>query len=81
MIEAYGKNILLKAIFKERASTILMLQEEKPIYYEIQSAGKEIINAQMGDKVLVKGYGMQQIEHEGEKYFLTDESAIIAKVL
>ena len=80
MISAYGKNILLKAIYKEKSKTILMLQDEKPIYYEVHSSGVDVKNANKGDKLLMKGYGMQQIEYEGEKYWLSTEDSIIAKI-
>jgi co-chaperonin GroES (HSP10) len=81
MIEAHGKHLILKAVFREKESTkILTLKDEKPLYYRVDSVGLNVENVNKGDKVILKNYGLNEFEFGGEKYWLAEEGSIIAKI-
>lgn len=80
MIEAYGKNVLVKAVFPVTEKKIITLQDEKPTHYEVISVGYLVDHMRVGEKLIMKSFGLHPFEHDGEKYYLAEIEAIVAKI-
>lgn len=76
MIEAIGKNVILKAVKEEKKSIILTSKEEPILYYEVLSIGSSVKDVNVGDKVLIH-YGAQKIPFE-DNLFVTDIERVYA---
>jgi len=79
-LHAYGKNILLAEIAKEKKDGLLIVpdQNENHIKAKIMSLGNQVDEfLSEGDVVLMLKYGYHHLEHEGEIYLLAKEENII----
>jgi co-chaperonin GroES (HSP10) len=79
-MRAFGKNILFKAVFKERSSKVLLLDAEKPVYHEVVSRGSKTEEISIGDKCILKDHYICTVKYEGDDYLFTTEEAIWAKI-
>ncbi len=80
MIEAVGKTIIVKPIYQEKKSTVILTNaEDNPIAWEIVSIGDQVKGVKKGDNILLAPYSLQQIEYKKEKLFVCQIENIYAK--
>jgi len=79
MLLPLGKRLLVQPIEVTKVGALL-LSNSKPTQYTVCAVGDEVKKVMSGDVIyLEKMYGAE-VEHEGVKYFVIDESSILAKV-
>jgi len=80
MIEAVGKNIIIKPVFKEKSGVLILTNEsDKPLAWEIVSMGDDVKGLSIGDKLTLAPYGMHDITYKGEKYYVCQLENVLAK--
>lgn len=78
MLIPIAKRILVKPVEVKHGT--LLLTNQKPTQFTVMAIGDEVTKVKPENIIyLEKHYGVE-IEHEGEKYFVIDESSILAKV-
>jgi co-chaperonin GroES (HSP10) len=81
MLQALGKNILVKPIEEEKKEkVILFLNEKKPSCYRVLSVGDDIKNISVDDTIFIHSYGMHEIYYENEKLFIVQMDNVYAKM-
>jgi chaperonin GroES len=79
MLIPVATRILIKPI--EVKHVKILLTNQKPSQYDVIAVGDEVTKVVPGNIIyLEKHYGCE-IEHEGEKFLVIDESEILAKVV
>jgi co-chaperonin GroES (HSP10) len=79
MLTPVGKRILIQPVEVKHAT--LVLTNQKPTQFTVIAIGDEVTKVKAGNIIyLEKHYGVE-IEHESDKYFVIDESSILAKVV
>lgn len=79
MLMPVGKRLLVKSV--EQKHGTLLLTNQKPTQFVVVEIGDEVTKVKPGNNVyLEKHYGVE-IDHEGVKYFVVDESSILAKFI
>lgn len=79
MLTPVAKRVIIQPI-EEKGGTIIVANQ-KPKKFTVVSIGDEVTKVQPGNVVfLEKHYGVE-IDYEGEKYLVIDESCILAKIL
>lgn len=78
MLQAIGKHVIVKAVYKEEKTLILTSKEPVPTHYEVVSVGDDIENISLTDKLPFPQYTNQIIEHDGQKYFVINYENITA---
>lgn len=78
MLTPVGKRIIVKAIEPKHGS--LILTNPKPSQYTVLAIGDEVTKVKTGDIIYLDRHSGVDIEHEKEKYIVTDESSILAKL-
>jgi chaperonin GroES len=79
MLTPVGKRIIIKPI--ETKHGTIFITNQKPSQYQVISIGDEVTKVSQGNIIyLEKHYGIE-IEHEGEKFLVIDESSILAKIV
>jgi co-chaperonin GroES (HSP10) len=80
MLEAFGKNIIVKPIYPEKKQVaVLLTKEESPLYWEVISIGKKVEGVNIGDKLILLSYGMTHVEYKGEKHYVINCENIYAR--
>jgi len=80
MLSAVGKKILIQPIEVQNQGKIL-LHNQKPSQFKVIAIGDEVTKVAINDVIyLEKHYGVE-IEHQGVKYSVIDESSILAKLV
>ena len=80
MLQAVGKNIILKAVSLKRKSGIITLTEDKADHYEVISVGNKVEGINEGDCVLLAKFGILcEVADGDDKFVLSNEDAIYAK--
>jgi co-chaperonin GroES (HSP10) len=78
MLTPVAKRIIIQPVEVQHGK--LLLTNQKPTQFKVVSVGDEVTKVQPGNIVyLEKHYGVE-IEHESIKYFVIDESSILAKL-
>ena len=80
MLSPLGKRLLVQPIEVTSAGKLL-LSNSKPTQFTVSAIGEEVSKVAIGDVIyLEKIYGVE-VEHEGIKYNVIDESSILAKIV
>lgn len=78
MIVPVGKRVAVRAL--EEKNGHLILSNAKPTKFSVVALGDEATKVKEGDVVFIeKHYGIE-VEHDGVKTVIIDESTIIAKL-
>ena len=78
MLAPVAKRIIIKPL--EAKQGTLLITNQKPSQYNVISIGDEVTKVQPGDIIyLEKHYGVE-IDHEGEKVLVIDESSVLARI-
>jgi co-chaperonin GroES (HSP10) len=78
MLTPIAKRILIQPIEVKHGT--LLLTNQKPSQFKVIAVGDDVTKVKADDVIyLEKHYGVE-IEHESVKYFVIDESSILAKV-
>jgi co-chaperonin GroES (HSP10) len=78
MVTPVAKRIIVKPV--EIKQGTLILSGQKPTQFNVISIGDEVTKVIPGNIVyLEKHYGVE-IDYEGEKFLVIDESSILAKI-
>ena len=80
MIQAIGKNVIVKAVKEEKKAVIITLKDEKPTHFEVVSVGEDVKIIKKGDKVLLSPYGGTEITHNEEKLIVVSIDNVYAKL-
>jgi chaperonin GroES len=73
-----GKRILIQPVEEKHGA--LIVRNQKPTQFKVVALGDEVTKAKLGDVIyLEKHYGVE-IDFQGEKYLVIDESSILAKL-
>ena len=79
MLLPLGKRLLVQPIEVTQVGKLLV-SNAKPTQYTVMAVGDEVKKVYVGDVIyLEKMYGVE-VEHNGVKYFVIDESSILARV-
>jgi chaperonin GroES len=79
MLKPLGKRLLVKPI--EMKQGTLFVAGAKPIQFTVVAIGDEVTKVAVGDTIYIeKHYGIE-IQHEGDKVLVVDESTILAKLV
>ncbi len=79
LMQAIGKNILLKPLMLDTKSKVLVSTIQKPYAYEVVSIGSSVTLVKVSDVVLIQQYGIQEKDYKGEKFYLSSEEHVYAK--
>jgi co-chaperonin GroES (HSP10) len=79
MLKAVGKKIILKAVEESKKGS-LFLPGIKPVKFVVMDTGEDVDNIAVGDVVYLDKHHGAELEHEGEKFLVIEESAILAVV-
>lgn len=78
MLKPVGKRIIVQPL--EAKQGPIILTQQKPTQFLVVSLGDEVTKVREGNVVyLEKHYGVE-IEYEGSKFTVIDESSILAKL-
>ena len=78
MLVPVGKKILIKPVEVKQGT--LIVSSQKPTQFHVIALGDEITKVKVGDTIyLEKHYGVE-IEYEGQKFLVIDESSVLAKL-
>lgn len=79
MLTPVAKRILIKPV-EIKQNGLFIVPNQKPTQFKVIAIGDEVTKVAPEDIIyLEKHYGID-IEHEGEKYSVIDESSILAKI-
>jgi len=78
MLTPIGKRIIIQPV--QDAKGPLILTNTKPKKFVILAVGDEITRLKPNDFIYLERHCGAEIEHEGEKYFVIDESQVLAKI-
>lgn len=79
MLMPVGKRIIIQPI-EEKLKGSLLLTNQKPTQFKVIAIGDEVSKVAIGNVIyLEKHYGVE-IDYEGEKFLVIDESSILAKI-
>ena len=81
MLQAIGNNLVVKPVFEEAKSILVMPTADIPIYYEVLSIGDKVDEIEVGDKIFIDQYGVEEKSLKGEKFFTASSEFIYAKVV
>lgn len=80
MIQAVGKNIVVKAIKEDKKTGILIPnQTEKTLYWLVLSVGDEVENIKVNDHVLINPYEFYGTTITEETLLIGDFNKVLAK--
>ena len=81
MLKPLANNLLIEPILKESASGIIIpetAQKGRPETGKVVAAGPTVKSVKVGDKVLIKGYMVDELVIDDKKYLVGQEDAVIA---
>ncbi len=82
MLQAFGKNIICKAIFEDKKNSLILSNKTlEPIFYEVISYGEETKFVSKGDKLYLIPYKLMDLKYEEEQFIFVDESSILARII
>lgn len=83
-INAKGENIMVKPIDLEsttKSGLILSTPKDKPQYEGIVAfIGEEVTKFMIGEHILFTKYSPEELEYDGQKYFVIKEEDVLASV-
>jgi co-chaperonin GroES (HSP10) len=78
MLIPVGKRIIIRP--NEVKNSTILLHNQKPSQFTVMAIGDEVTKVKPGNTIfLEKHYGVE-IEYEGQKFLVIDESSILAKL-
>ncbi len=78
MLKPVAKRIIIKPVDVKPGT--LIISNQKPTQFHVISIGDDVTKVKPGNIVyLEKHYGLE-IDHEGEKFLVIDESSVLAKL-
>lgn len=78
MLTPLGKRIIIQPAEDKKGP--LILTNTKPKRFVVLAVGDEITRIKPNDFIYLERHCGAEIEHEGDKYFVIDESQILAKI-
>ena len=79
MLTPIGKRLLIKPA-EENSKFGIVLVNHRPSKFIVIRTGEEVFKVCENDTIYLDKYTGIEIEHEGQKYLVIDESNILAKV-
>lgn len=79
MILPLGKRVLIRAD-EVASSQKIILTNQRPTRFLVMHIGDDVTKVCPGDIVYLDKYAGSDLEYEGEKFMVVEESSIIAKV-
>jgi chaperonin GroES len=81
MFKPLGTNVLVRPLEEAgNKAGIVIVEKDKPVKGSVVSVGELVTDVQEGDTVLFTKYSPDDIEIDGEKLLVLDESAILATI-
>ena len=80
MIQAYGKNIIVKPVQTESNKSILLRIKENYVNWEVVSVGRKVEEVNKGGIIFISPYGVAALEGE-EGLFVTQEEHVLGQPL
>ena len=85
MLKPLGSNILIKGEEKDNQTPSGIIipdskHKERPAVGIVKAIGPNVKGVKEGDKVLIKGYMVDEIEIDKEKYLIGQEDAVIGTI-
>lgn len=81
MLEPLSNNLLIKGTEQKHGFIVPdSANRDRPTTGEVVAVGEKVKAVKVGDKVLVKGYMIDEIEIDEVKYLVCQEEAIIGKI-
>lgn len=81
MLQPLDKRIVIKPIIPEKKPSVIIVKDESPASFEVVAIGEDVTKVKIGDKILIAAFSTSEVNYEGTKYILVNESNIIAKVV
>ena len=78
MLTPVGKRIIIQILEVKHAT--LLLPNQKPSLFKVIAIGDEVTKVKENNIIYVEKYHGIEITHDDEKYFVIDESNILAKL-
>lgn len=78
MIQAYGKNIIVKPIESESKKSILLRIRDEHLNWEVVSVGRKVEEVSKGSIIFISPYGVTELAGE-EGLFVTNEEHVLAR--
>lgn len=78
MLTPLAKRIIIQPAEDKKGP--LILTNNKPKRFVILAIGDEVTKVKPNDFIYLERHSGAEIEHEGDKYFVIDESQILAKI-
>jgi len=81
MLQPLDKRIIVKPILPEKKVCVIITKDESPQSFEVIAIGDEVTKVNIGDRILIAAFSTSEINFEGEKHIVVNETNIIAKVI
>jgi len=81
MLQPLDKRIVIKPIIPQKKESVIIVKDESPQSFEVVAIGDEVKKVNVGDKVLIAAHSTSEVNYEGQKYIIVNETNIIAKVV
>lgn len=78
MLLPVGKRIMVKPVEVKQGT--LIISNQKPTQFTVMGIGDEVTKVDIGTIIYLERYNGVEIDHEGEKFLVIDESSILAKL-
>lgn len=81
MIQAYGKNIIVKPIIQKEENKkfqLLKIKDDLVYWWEVISVGRKVEEINKGEIINITPYGVTELANE-EGLFVTTEEHVLAK--
>ncbi len=79
MLQPIAKRILVQP-YEQKSDKIIIVQGQKPTQFSVVAIGDEVTKVSAGDIVYLDKYAGTEIEDGGVKYFVVEESSVLAKL-
>lgn len=81
MLQPLGNNLLIEGIEKQSSFGIIIpdsARKGRPETGKVVAVGPKVANVKVDDKVLIKGYMVDELTIDDKKYLVGQEDAVIA---
>jgi len=80
MLRPLANNLLIEGIEKQSVAGIIIpdtARKGRPETGKVVAVGPKVLNVKVGDKVLIKGYMIDELTIDDKKYLVGQEDAVI----
>ncbi len=81
MLQPLDKRIIVKPIIPQKKESVIIVKDESPQSFEVVAIGDDVTKVNIGDKILIAAFSTSEVNYEGQKYVIVNETNIIAKVI